>query len=140
MIVVDTNVIAYLFIKGERTRQAENTLMTDPDWAAPYLWRSEFGNVLALYIRAEALSLSDGQLIVREAEAFMEGREYEPLSGEVLKLVANSSCSAYDCEFVALAHHFGVPLITADRKLLKEFPGATISIDAFGTSPESDPY
>jgi predicted nucleic acid-binding protein len=36
--------------------------------------------------------------------------------------VARSKCSAYDCEFVALAQGLKVPLITTDRKLVREFP------------------
>ncbi|MGK7895136.1 MAG: VapC toxin family PIN domain ribonuclease, partial [Xenococcus sp. (in: cyanobacteria)] len=51
MIVADTNVIAYLFLQGERTEQAETLLLFDSEWIAPYLWRSEFRNILALYIR-----------------------------------------------------------------------------------------
>ena len=35
---------------------------------------------------------------------------------------ATSHCSAYDCEFVALALELEVPLVTADRQLLRSFP------------------
>ena len=51
MIVVDTNVIAYLFLPGEYTPLAERLLQKDPDWVAPVLWRSELRNVFALYVR-----------------------------------------------------------------------------------------
>ena len=51
MIVVDTNVLAYLLITGERSAEAERALRKDPFWAAPLLWRSELRNVLALYMR-----------------------------------------------------------------------------------------
>ncbi len=42
MIAVDTNVLAYLYLPGEYTAQAEALLERDPDWTAPVLWRSEF--------------------------------------------------------------------------------------------------
>ena len=51
MIVTDTNVIAYLYLEGERSVQVEKVLEKDPHWVAPLLWRSEFRNVLALYMR-----------------------------------------------------------------------------------------
>ena len=42
-------------------------------------------------------------------------------SATVLALAASSNCSAYDCEFVALADYLDVPLVTADRKLKTRF-------------------
>jgi len=35
MIVVDTNILAYLYLPGEFTEAAESLLESDPDWAAP---------------------------------------------------------------------------------------------------------
>jgi predicted nucleic acid-binding protein len=131
VIVVDTNVIAYLFIQGDRTTQAEKVLRGDAEWAAPFLWRSEFRSVLALYIRKGILSLTDTQLIVQEAEALMQGREYQVSSALVLNLVANSTLSTYDCEYVALAQDLGVPLVTSDQKLLKAFPATAITMETF---------
>ena len=55
MIVVDTNVIAYLFINGDQTEKAKSLLLYDAEWIAPFLWRSEFRNILALYIRKNIL-------------------------------------------------------------------------------------
>ena len=52
----------------------------------------------------------------------MAGRDFIVDSSDVLDLVARSTCSAYDCEFVALAQELAVPLITTDRKIVREFP------------------
>ena len=57
MIVVDTNVIAYLFIKGDYSDNAMKLLKSDPVWIVPYLWKSEFRNVLTLYIRQNHLTI-----------------------------------------------------------------------------------
>ena len=43
-------------------------------------------------------------------EALLSGREYELDPYDVLALVRKSDCSAYDCEFVALAVRLGVRL------------------------------
>jgi len=49
-------------------------------------------------------------------------------SDDVLQLVRDSSCSAYDCEFVALAKKLSVPLVTEDKQILKDFPMISISL------------
>lgn len=131
MIVVDTNVIAYLFIEGDRAEQAEAVFAKDPEWAAPFLWRSEFRNILALYMRQSIIALNDAKRLIEEAENLMAGREFELKSSEVLELAKNSGCSAYDCEFVALAKDLNVSLVTSDKKLLTSFPAFAISMDAY---------
>ncbi len=131
MMVVDTNTIAYLLIPGERSQQARKALERDADWAAPRLWRSEFRNILALYLRLSLLSLDQALRLIQEAELLMRGGEYEVGSIQVLSLASTSGCSAYDCEFVALAQDLRVRLVTSDRKLLNAFPADTISLDEF---------
>lgn len=131
MIVVDTNVIAYLFLVGDHTAQAKVALRKDPDWTAPLLWRSEFRNVLAFYLGQELLALSQALQFMQEAELLMQGGEYEVASSLVLSLCASSRCSAYDCEFVALAQELGVPLITSDARILAEFPSTASSLDEY---------
>ncbi len=42
MIVVDANVIAYLWLPDNRTAATERLLKKDSDWNAPFLWSSEF--------------------------------------------------------------------------------------------------
>ena len=131
MIVVDTNIIGYLYLSSERSEQAEKALLKDAEWVAPILWRSELRNVLAQYIRKEILSFEDAVRIMDEATRLMEGREYEIASMDVLQLVRESRCSAYDCEFVALARELGIPLVTVDRQILREFAADAIPLDEF---------
>lgn len=99
MIVVDTNLLVYLYVEGTRTGQAEAVLRKDPMWA--------------------------------EAEAGMVGREYSVVSYEVLQLAASSGCSAYDCEFVALANDLDTRLITADRRILRAFSSVAVAPEVF---------
>jgi predicted nucleic acid-binding protein len=130
VIVVDTNVVAYLFLPGAFAARAEAWLTRDRDWAAPMLWRSEFRNVLAGYLRRKQLTFEAVRNIQREAEALLIGNEHEADSLRVLELLRDSHCSAYDCEFVAVAQRLGVKLLTADGKLLAAFPQHTLAFSA----------
>ena len=132
MIVVDTNIIAYLYISGERSLQAEELLSIDANWNAPVLWRSEFRSVLSRYLRRGILSLDETLLIIQQAEELLYDKEYQISSAHIMRLVHSSSCSSYDCEFVALAQYLSAPLITADKKILRQFPG-------IAKSPENYP-
>ena len=131
MIVVDTNLLVYLYIAGQRTPQAEAVLGRDPVWAAPLLWRSEFRNTLAGLAGRRALPLEDALRIIHDAERWMAGREYSVASDQVLHLAVRSRCSAYDCEFVSLAQDLGVRLVTADRQVLAAFPSTAVAPEAF---------
>lgn len=130
MIVVDTNVVAYLYLPGEHTARAESLLERDPDWVAPVLWRSEFRNILAGYMRRRLLTFDQARALQAEAESLLSGAEYEVDSQRVLELVRDSDCTAYDCEFTALAVMLGVKLVTMDGKLLKAFPAHAMTLPA----------
>lgn len=130
MIVVDSNVLAYLYLPCEYTAAAEALFEKESDWAAPILWRSEFRNILAGYMRRKAISFEQASALQREAESLLEGAEFELESSAVLELVRDSDCSAYDCEFVALAMKLDTKLVTMDKKLLRAFPKRTIALSA----------
>ena len=131
MIVVDTNVICYRWISSPNNAAAEAALVKDPHWIAPLLWRSEFRNIVTLAIRKRTLTIEAAQDIMRKAEASLDGSEFAVSSKAALKLAARSNCTAYDCEFVALAQAEGVRLVTADRQILQEFPEVAVSWQKF---------
>ncbi len=92
MIVVDTNIISYLYISGVRSHQAEQLLSSDPHWVAPVLWRSEFRSVLSLYLRKKYLSFDEVLLIIHQAESLLSANEYEIPSALIMQLVSSSQC------------------------------------------------
>lgn len=130
MIVVDSNILAYLYLPGEFTEAAEALLERDSDWAAPVLWRSEFRNILAGYLRRGSLGFDQALATQAEAESLLAGAEYEVDSRSVMTLVKDSDCSAYDCEFVVLARQLGISLVTMDGKLLRAFPEVARALEA----------
>ena len=131
MIVTDCNVISYYFIPGKYTKSAQEVLSIDSHWIAPTLWRSEFRNVLSLYLRKNIIDLDLGITIFEKAEILLISNEYKINSLRVLQLAEESGCSAYDCEYVSLAQDLKVPLVTMDKKILIKFPEIAISINEF---------
>ena len=122
MIVVDVNVLAYLLIPGKFTEAAERLLAEDSAWVVPRLWRSELGNILATYLRVQQMDLADAALIFQRATELVGAEEYELETVDVLRLSKESNCSAYDCEYVAIAEFLDLVLVTADGKLARAFP------------------
>lgn len=122
MIVVDANVLVYLWLRQSFAEAAARLLAAEPEWIAPLIWRSEFRNVLAGALRRRTVSNETALTIIAGAERQMDGREQSVDSRAVLRLAMQSRCSAYDCEYVALAEATGVPLVTNDTQILKEFP------------------
>jgi predicted nucleic acid-binding protein len=131
LIVVDTNIIGYLFLSSEQPLLAERALQKDSEWAAPILWRSELRSVLTLYIRKGLIELKQAQRLMDSALALLKGREYEAASYQALRLASKSKCSAYDCEFVVTAIDLKVPLVTVDKQLLGEFSTVAVSLTSY---------
>ena len=122
MIVVDSNVIAYCWINGERTALAHRLRRLDPDWHAPVLWRSELRNILTGYRRDGSLDATQVHRIMAAAEAGLAGREHYLPNSRVFLVAERSRLSAHDAEFVALAEILGAQLVTEDRAILAAFP------------------
>ena len=136
MIVVDTNIVAYCWIHGERTNLALRIRGCDAAWHAPVLWRSELRSALAGYMARGDMGLERATTIMAEAEGAMAGCEHYVGSSSVLEMAASSRLSAYDCEFVALAQSLAVPLVTEDRAVLKAFPDVALTMEAFLAASE----
>jgi predicted nucleic acid-binding protein len=131
LIVADTNLIAYFLIEGGFTPEARAVYQKDPEWVAPPLWRSEFRNVLILSLRHALLTFDDILSLMDRADRLMKGQGYQMDSSRILRLAADSGCSAYDCEFVALAQDLGVPLVTSDHALIAKFKPTVVSMGTF---------
>jgi predicted nucleic acid-binding protein len=131
LIVIDANILVPLLIPGPGTADSEALLRKDPDWVAPLLLRSEFRNVLAVQLRRKSISLEDAFSAMTEAEKILGGSEFEVNSEVVLELCAQSDCSAYDCEYIALARALRIPLVTRDKALLAAFPDTAVRPERF---------
>ena len=131
MIVVDTTVLAYFLIKGDATDAVVRLRRREPEWAAPALWRSELMNVLWKYLRRGDFGLDLALQHMDLAADLVAGHTFEVRPGEVLPLALASGCSAYDCQYVALAERLDVPLVTHDRRVREAFPRRAVLPEAF---------
>ena len=131
MIVVDTNVIHYCWVRGQNTEIAQAVRQKDPEWHAPILWRSELRNLLTTYLRRGMLTRAQIVGILSIADQALAEREHIISDGLVLDVIASSTLTAYDAEFVALATALSVPLVTADKGVLKAFPERALTMETF---------
>lgn len=127
MIVVDTNVLAYLLIEGDRTKQAQALFAQDSDWRSETFVLVEFSNVLATYRRMGALTSQQTQSLL--AEAATRVRELVNVPNlQALRCAERFAVSAYDARFLAAADTLGGKLVTEDAKLRAAAPALTRSI------------
>lgn len=122
MIVADTNLLAALLLPSELSTLAGRIFVADPEWHLPVLWRSEWRAVLLKFLRSGRIDLAGADKLAAWAEDRFSRGERHVGSPEVLRLAVASGCSAYDCEFVALAKALDVPLVTSDAQVLAAFP------------------
>jgi predicted nucleic acid-binding protein len=129
MIVVDTNLLAYAVLPGERTAAALALVARDPAWVAPGLWRRELRNVLATLMRVRKLPLRAALAAFAAAEELVADAAIEPSTEECLRLAARGRISAWEAEFVFVAGALGLPLVTADKRLVRAFPDRVVPLE-----------
>lgn len=127
MVVVDTNVLAYLLIEGDRTSEAQALFAKDSDWRSEAFLLVEFSNVLTTYRRLGGLSGPQIESLL--AEATTRVRELLSVPNlQALRCAERFAVSACDARFLAAANALGVKLVTEDAKLRAAAPALTRSI------------
>jgi predicted nucleic acid-binding protein len=131
MIVVDTNIITYRFIEGDKTDKVIRFQQYDPDWIVPFLWQYEFINVLSTLVKNNYLSDKQAVSIWRDAYKIFKAKEQSIDMEKALLFSIQNKISAYDAQYIILALSFKIKCLTEDLTLLKKFPDITISLDNF---------
>ena len=126
MIVVDTNAVAYLVIKGVRTPQSEAVRARDADWHVPGLFRHEWLNVVTRYVEEELLTRDEAVRAYRRGVSLVKIDDASPDPIRIINLHLASGCSSYDCQSVAEAEKLGAKLVT-----LEAFSDTAIDIARF---------
>lgn len=128
MILVDTNVVAYLLMEGDHTKAAQQLRARDADWRSEAFLLVEFTNVLASSIATKRMTLSLAGVFLAKATTLFEGKLGRVPHASVLAMAARHRVSAYDARFLVLADQLGRRLVTEDRKLRAAAPVLTQSI------------
>jgi predicted nucleic acid-binding protein len=127
VILVDTNVLAYLMLEGDRTPAAQKLYEQDSDWRSEAFIMVEFSNVLTTYVRSKALRRDQGLKLLAGAQKFIPVLT-SVLHERALEAAMQFAISAYDARFIALAMQIRVRLVTEDAKLRAAVPLWTVSI------------
>jgi predicted nucleic acid-binding protein len=127
VVLVDTNILAYLLIDGDRTAAAQTLYERDPNWRSEAFLMVEFSNILATYVRVGAMTHKQGTGLLTRARALMPALE-SVQHGQGLDTATEYGISAYDARFIALAKQLRVKLVTEDTKLRAAVPAWTISL------------
>jgi len=128
MLLVDTNVVAYLLIEGDHTEAAQELRTRDPDWRSEAFLLVELTNVLASSIARKRMTLSLAEDFLAKATALFDGKLGRIPHASVLTIAARHRVSAYDARFLALADQLGSRLITEDARLRAAAPALTQSL------------
>ena len=127
MVVVYTNILAYLLIAGDRTKDAQSLYERDADWKSEAFLLIEFSNILATYQRNGYLSGNQSESLLNEAETRMNNLIAVP-HVTALQTAQRFVVSAYDARFLAVAEKLGAKLVTEDTKLRFAAPTLTQSL------------
>jgi predicted nucleic acid-binding protein len=127
VVLVDTNILAYLLIEGDRTPLAQALYERDPDWRSEAFIMVEFSNILATYVRTQAMTDKQGSGLLIEAQALMPTLTSLQHS-EGLETANEYKISTYDGRFIAAAKEMRIKLVTEDIKLRTAVPAWTVSL------------
>ncbi len=128
MLVVDTNIIAPLYIRSAYTDGVHQLRRRDGLWRTDPFAIIEFSNVLATYQRARYLTTTEAQRCLAQADRFLRPHYVEVPHSAALELAIRHGVTAYDARFLALAQRLGLRLITEDNKLRTAAPALTQSL------------
>ena len=128
MLLVDTNIVAYLLIYGDHTADAQALRLRDPDWRSEAFLMVEFTNVLAASVAAKRMNVALARRCLLDAGSVLTGKLARVPHAPVLATAAQYRVSTYDARFLTLAQQLGGRLVTEDLKLRAAAPALTQSL------------
>ena len=128
MVLVDTNVIAPLYVRSARTEAVEELFARDAVWRTEPLALIELSNVLITYERSRYITAATARDCLNRAAAFLQPHFFRVSHQAALEAALDYRVTAYDARFLALADQLGIRLITEDARLRAAAPALTQSL------------
>ncbi len=131
VVLVDTNILAYLMIEGDRTPAAQALYSRDPEWYSEAFILVEFTNVLTTYVRTKALTRKQGSELLAAAHIIFPTLA-NVQHAQAFETASEFGISAYDGRFIAIAKQVKSKLVTEDVRLRAAVPAWTMSLGDLG--------
>ena len=128
MVLVDTNVIAPLYVRSARTEAVEELFARDAVWRTEPLALIELSNVLFTYERSRYITAATARDCLNRAAAFLQPQLFRVSHQAALEAALDYRVTAYDARFLALADQLGSRLVTEDARLRAAAPALTQSL------------
>jgi predicted nucleic acid-binding protein len=127
VLLIDTNILVYLMMQGDRTPAAQQLYERDADWRSEGFVMVEFSNVLATCVRIKALAAEQAMKLLQDALVLLPVLT-DVTHAQALETATQFGISANDARFIALAKQMRVKLVTEDTKLQAAVPSWTVSL------------
>ena len=128
MLLVDTNIIAPLYVRSARTPAVAELFAHDPVWRTEPLALIELSNVLITYERARYITAAKARDCLNRATEFLQPQLFRVNHQAALDAALRYGTTAYDARFLALAQELRMRLVTEDAKLRAAAPALTQSL------------
>ena len=128
MLLVDTNIIAPLYVRSARSPAVAELFAHDPVWRTEPLALIELSNVLINYKRARYITAATARDCLDRAAAFLQPHLFRVSHQAALEAALRYGTTAYDARFLALAQQLRMRLVTEDAKLRAAAPALTQSL------------
>lgn len=128
MFLVDTNIIAPLFVRSALSDAVQKLHGRDRVWRTEPFALIELGNVLATYERAGYITRDTAYDCLGRAATFLQPHFFSVTHRAALEVALRHRTTAYDARFLAAAEQLGTRLVTEDARLRAAAPALTQSL------------
>src|SRR3989442_14892570 len=125
MLLVDTNIIAPLYVRSARTDAVEELFARDAVWRTEPLALIELSNVLITFERTRYITAATARDCLNRAAAFLQPQLFRVSHQAALDAALRYGTTACDARLLALAQQLGHRLVAEEAKMRAATPRLT---------------